>query len=74
MLAGQEEEAAALVAAARAERRGDGDPIRVLDRAAFAAMLPEGAVHQGFALQVEPLDPADLDDVLRAVTVAGSAP
>ena len=33
------------------------------------ALLPEGAVHQGWALQVEPLDPADLDDVLRAAEV-----
>ena len=38
----------------------------MLDRAAFDRLLPEGAVHQGWALQVEPLDPPDLDDVLRA--------
>ncbi|MGE0260167.1 MAG: 23S rRNA (guanosine(2251)-2'-O)-methyltransferase RlmB [Alphaproteobacteria bacterium] len=69
VLAGQEDKAAALVAAARAERRGTTDPVEVRDRAALAALLPEGAVHQGLALQVEPLDPADLDDVLRAVAV-----
>ncbi len=69
VLSGQEAEAAALVAASRAERRGTADPIEVLDRAALEALLPEGAVHQGWALQVEPLDPADLDDVLRAIAV-----
>jgi 23S rRNA (guanosine2251-2'-O)-methyltransferase len=69
VLAGQEDEAASLVADARAERRGTAPPIDVLDRAALEAMLPEGAVHQGLALQVEPLDPVDLDDLLRAVAV-----
>jgi 23S rRNA (guanosine2251-2'-O)-methyltransferase len=69
VLAGQEEEAALLVAGARAERRGTAEPIAVLDRAAITALLPEGAVHQGLALQVEPLDPADLDDILRAVSM-----
>ncbi len=74
VLPGQEDEAAALVAAAKAERRGTvsppASPITMLDRAALEKMLPEGAVHQGWALQVEPLDPPDLDDVLRAVAVA----
>lgn len=70
VLAGQEAEAAALVAAARAERRGSGDEIETLDRAAFDQRLPEDAVHQGWALQIEPLDPADLEDVLRAAEVA----
>jgi 23S rRNA (guanosine2251-2'-O)-methyltransferase len=62
-------EAAALAAAARAQRRGEGDPIRVLDRAGLAALLPEDAVHQGWALEAEPLLPADLDDVLRAAEI-----
>jgi len=74
-LAGQESEAAALVAAARAERRGSrrgpaGEPVEVLDRVGFNLLLPEGAVHQGWALAVEPLDSADLDDVLRAAEAA----
>src|SRR5438093_245343 len=66
ILAGQEEEAAGLIAGAQAERRGSGEPVQVVDRAAFNLLLPEGAVHQGWALAVEPLEPADLDDVLRA--------
>lgn len=69
VLAGQEDEAESLAAASRAERRGTGAAIEVLDRAALETLLPEGAVHQGLALQVEPLDLADLDDVLRAVAV-----
>jgi 23S rRNA (guanosine2251-2'-O)-methyltransferase len=46
-----------------------GEAVQVLDRTAFNLMLPEGAVHQGWALAVEPLDPPDLDDVLRAAVV-----
>lgn len=66
VLAGHAEAAAALVAAARAERRGSAEPMQVLDQSGFDRLLPEGAVHQGWALQVDPLDPPDLDDVLRA--------
>jgi len=69
VLAAEAEEAAAMVAAAGAERRGSDESLQVLDRAALDALLPEGAVHQGWALQAEPLDPADLDDVLRAAEV-----
>jgi 23S rRNA (guanosine2251-2'-O)-methyltransferase len=75
ILAGQENEAAALVAAARALRNGPtsapgSEPVEVLDRAAFNLLLPGGAVHQGWALAVEPLDPLDLDDVLRIAHMA----
>jgi len=70
VLADQESEAAALVTAAVAERRDDRDPLQILDRAAFDRLLPEGAVHQGWALEVDPLPEADLDDVLRAAEVA----
>jgi 23S rRNA (guanosine2251-2'-O)-methyltransferase len=65
VLAGHEYEAQVLVASARAARRGDGAPVRVLDRGALAALLPEGAVHQGLALEVEPLVGRDLDRVLQ---------
>jgi 23S rRNA (guanosine2251-2'-O)-methyltransferase len=65
VLAGQEQEAQALVADATALRRGDGEPIRVLDRSGFAALLSEDTVHQGLALAVEPLAEPSLEDVLR---------
>ncbi len=39
---------------------------RVLEPRALDALLPEGAVHQGLAVQVEPLDDVALDDVLAA--------
>jgi 23S rRNA (guanosine2251-2'-O)-methyltransferase len=65
-LAGHESEAAALIAAARARPLGPGERLRVLDRAAFAALLPEGAVHQGLALDAEPLTPPALDDIAAA--------
>jgi 23S rRNA (guanosine2251-2'-O)-methyltransferase len=72
VLPGQEAEGEALVAAARATRRDDGEPLRVLDRNGFAALLGADAVHQGLALEAEPLEPGDLDDVLRAAATATS--
>jgi 23S rRNA (guanosine2251-2'-O)-methyltransferase len=72
VLTGQEQEARTLIATAAAARRGNDEPIRVLDRDDFAALLPEGAVHQGLALAVEPLAEPDLEDVLRrAETLSG---
>ena len=65
VLSGQESEASKLVAAAAARRRGEGEPMRVVDHDSLAAILPEGAVHQGLALAVEPLAEPDLADVLR---------
>jgi 23S rRNA (guanosine2251-2'-O)-methyltransferase len=65
VLSGQEREASTLVAAAAAPRRGGGEPLRVVDHDSLAAILPEGAVHQGLALAVEPLAEPDLADVLR---------
>jgi len=73
VLPGQEDEARELIAAASAARLGSDEAIRVLDRAGFAGLLPDGAVHQGLALEVEPLEPADLDDVLRAIHEAARA-
>jgi 23S rRNA (guanosine2251-2'-O)-methyltransferase len=72
VLPSQEEEAKALVADAQAVRRGDGEPIRILDRAGLAGLVGEDAVHQGLALEVEPLEILDLDDVLRGAAVAES--
>jgi 23S rRNA (guanosine2251-2'-O)-methyltransferase len=69
VLAGQEAEATALAHAAAAVRHGEGEVVQSFDRAALDRLLPEGAVHQGWALEVEPLAAADLDDVLRAATV-----
>jgi 23S rRNA (guanosine2251-2'-O)-methyltransferase len=66
VLAGEAEAAEGLLAAARATRRGSGEPLLAVERAQLNLMLPEGAVHQGWALEVEPLEGADLDDVLRA--------
>jgi 23S rRNA (guanosine2251-2'-O)-methyltransferase len=66
-IAAQEAEARALVAGALAPRRGPSEPVRVLDRAGIAAMLPEGAVHQGLALAVEPLAELDLDEFLGRI-------
>jgi 23S rRNA (guanosine2251-2'-O)-methyltransferase len=68
-LAGHETEAAGLAAGARAEKRGAAETVQMLDRLALAALLPEGAVHQGLALEVEPLAGADLDDMLRAADI-----
>jgi 23S rRNA (guanosine2251-2'-O)-methyltransferase len=73
VLHGQEAEATALVATAQAERRGDGVAVRILDRNALAALLPDGAVHQGLALEVEPLIAPDLDDLLRELETAERA-
>jgi 23S rRNA (guanosine2251-2'-O)-methyltransferase len=69
VLEGQEDEAATLTAAAQAEHRGSQEPVQVLDRTAMAQLLPEGAVHQGLVLEVEPLEAADLDDVLRVAAL-----
>jgi 23S rRNA (guanosine2251-2'-O)-methyltransferase len=66
-LAPRESEARALVAGAAAPQRGAADPVRILDRAGIAAVLPAGAVHQGLALEVEPLAEPDLDELLRGL-------
>lgn len=42
-------------------------PPEVMDREAFEAMLPAGAVHQGVALLADPLPALDLEDLLRAL-------
>ena len=69
-LAGREQEARALIDKARARRLGDGDAIRVLDRQQLVEILPDGAVHQGLALAVEPLATPDLMDLVRSAELA----
>jgi len=56
-------EAGALLAAARA-RLPEGLAPEILDRGRLELMLPEGAVHQGLALQADALAPTFLEDVL----------
>ena len=70
VLPSQEEEATALVARARAVKREDDAAVAVLDHKGFAAILPRHAVHQGLALEVEPLAEPDMDDVLRGGDLA----
>jgi 23S rRNA (guanosine2251-2'-O)-methyltransferase len=70
VVAGHEREAALLVAGARAAKYGSDEPVRVLDLNSLAAILPGGAIHQGLALEVQPLAELDLDEVLR---LAGTA-
>jgi 23S rRNA (guanosine2251-2'-O)-methyltransferase len=70
-IAGHEEEAAALAAGARAMRCDSRAAISVLDHRGFAAILPRDAVHQGLALEVEPLPEPDLEDVLRSGPASG---
>ncbi|HEV2302696.1 MAG TPA: 23S rRNA (guanosine(2251)-2'-O)-methyltransferase RlmB [Stellaceae bacterium] len=65
VLAGQEREAKALVAAARARRHGEGEAVNVVEPRDLARILPREAVHQGLALEVEPLEEPSLDAVLE---------
>jgi 23S rRNA (guanosine2251-2'-O)-methyltransferase len=65
VLAGHEEEAMAILVNATARRLGRDEPLCVLERDSLAALLPAGAVHQGLALQVEPLAERSLDLVLQ---------
>jgi 23S rRNA (guanosine2251-2'-O)-methyltransferase len=58
-------EARALVSSAQAQRIGEGAPIEVLDHQGFVRILPDGAVHQGLALAVEPLAEADTELLLQ---------
>ena len=44
--------------------------LETLERARLEALLPEAAVHQGLALQAEPLPPAFLEDVLAEIPPA----
>ena len=57
------------LAAAAAARLPPEAP-EVLDRRGFDLLLPQGAVHQGMALAVEPLPARDIDDVLDGISAA----
>ena len=35
----------------------------VMDNREIARLLPQGAIHQGFALQAEPLEPVDIEEI-----------
>lgn len=71
VLAGQEAEAQRLLASAVAERSGgEGAALQVLGREALDALLPPGAVHQGLALDAEPLLEPRLDELLRDIESA----
>jgi 23S rRNA (guanosine2251-2'-O)-methyltransferase len=72
VLAGQEAEAQQLLAGTVAEHRGSAGALEILEREALAALLPPGAVHQGLALEVEPLAEPGLDDLLRELETASS--
>lgn len=65
------DEAALLAAAARGERQDSGDAVEIMDRPALNRLLPEGAVHQGWALEAEPLAAPDLADALAAASPNG---
>jgi len=67
---GERDAAAALAAAAATRRRGGGEAVRLSERAELAALLPDGAVHQGWALEVEALAAPDLDELLRSEAAA----
>ncbi len=45
----------------------------MLDRGALAALLPHGAVHQGWALDADPLEQPDLDTLLDTIGRADPA-
>jgi 23S rRNA (guanosine2251-2'-O)-methyltransferase len=65
VLPSHEQQARALIEGARAQRLGEGEPIEVLDHQGFLRILPDGAVHQGLALAVEPLAEPDLESLLQ---------
>lgn len=71
VLAGQEAEAQQLLAAAVAERRApEGAALQAMERDALNALLPPGAVHQGLALDAEPLPEPRLEELLRDIETA----
>ena len=64
-------EAQAWLAEAKARPAADFK-VETLERARLEALLPEAAVHQGLALQAEPLPPTFLEDVLAEMPPASA--
>ncbi|HKX10120.1 MAG TPA: 23S rRNA (guanosine(2251)-2'-O)-methyltransferase RlmB [Stellaceae bacterium] len=63
------DDAKAWLAEAKARPLGDVE-VETMDRGGLEVLLPEGAVHQGLALQAEPLPPTFLEDVLAEIPPA----
>lgn len=62
------------VLAKAANRSGAPRPaVEIVDRAVLSAALPEGAVHQGFAIAVTPLPVPALDDLLAPLPATADA-
>ena len=58
----------------RAHKQGLKRPEpKIVERAVLDASTPPGSVHQGIGLCVQPLDPVDVDDLIRAGDVAGKS-
>ena len=54
------------VATENAAQRTGLTGFEILDQKALGKLLPPGAVHQGIAIKVQPLEPANLEDVIAA--------
>ncbi|HEV3177905.1 MAG TPA: 23S rRNA (guanosine(2251)-2'-O)-methyltransferase RlmB [Stellaceae bacterium] len=65
-------EAQAWLAEAKARSAGELK-VETLERGRLEALLPEAAVHQGLALQAEPLPPAFLEDMLAEIPPTAAA-
>ena len=63
----QARETGRLVATKEAAKHLAGAPAEILTRVEIGAVLPEGAVHQGLALEARPLTSPALEDVIRDV-------
>lgn len=52
-------------ARAIAERFGAARPVEIADPVAIGNLLPQGAVHQGVALRIPPIEPLSLEDLAQ---------
>jgi 23S rRNA (guanosine2251-2'-O)-methyltransferase len=67
LIAGETIETWEAEVAERLEARADGRKPEIIARHAFAQHLPGSAVHQGVAVQADPLDQPELDDLLAGL-------